>query len=342
MIDGHGDDVHLYEGHIKYNFSSNIYQRADLAPLEKHLCEVISCVRNYPEPSPVSLERLISDKENISPDNIMVTAGAVDAIYLIAEKYGKEFGNRSVVNIIRQPTFSEYADACAMYGGQVSTKDVKQPSVWWLCNPCNPTGEVVSNEEMLETIDSQPDDLFVIDQSYEDYTMSELLSDSEIVVRKNVLLIHSMTKRYCIPGLRVGYVTSCEEIIKGLRMFRRPWSINSLALEAGKWLVSHSYCPITIKADYLKEAQWLNGRLQKVEGLKVFPTSTNFMLARLDNLSAASLKQFLVEHFSILIRDASNFPGLDKSFFRVAAQGHDENKLLVRAIEEYIQQETLR
>ena len=129
MIDGHGDDVHLYEGHIRYNFSSNIYQRADLAPLEKHLCEVISCVRNYPEPSPVSLERLISDKENISPDNIMVTAGAVDAIYLIAEKYGKEFGNRSVVNIIRQPTFSEYADACAMYGGQVSTKDVKQPSV---------------------------------------------------------------------------------------------------------------------------------------------------------------------------------------------------------------------
>ena len=125
-------------------------------------------------------------------------------------------------------------------------------------------------------------------------------------------------------------------------MFRRPWSINSLALEAGKWLVSHSYCPINIKADYLKEAQWLNGKLQKVEGLKVFPTSTNFMLARLDNLSAALLKQFLVEHFGILIRDASNFSGLDKSFFRVAAQGHDENKLLVRAIEEYIQQETLR
>ncbi|MGN1375322.1 MAG: aminotransferase class I/II-fold pyridoxal phosphate-dependent enzyme [Prevotella sp.] len=337
MIDGHGDDVYLYDGLIKYNFSSNIYLRADLAPLEQHLRKTISCVRNYPEPSPVSLERVISEKAGISCDNVMVTSGAIEAIYMIAERYGKAFKGRNIVNVISQPTFSEYADACILYGGKVSHDDIGEPSVWWLCNPCNPTGKVVAKEKILQTIDSKPEDLFVIDQSYEDYTTEEMLSDVEIVSRKNVLLIHSMTKRYCIPGLRVGYVTSCNEIIADLRRFRRPWSVNSLALEAGKWLVANAFCPVCDKREYLAEAQWLYKALQSVEGINVFPTSTNFMLARLENHTAASLKRFLVGHYGILIRDASNFSGLDESFFRVAAQGHDENMMLVKAIEKYLQ-----
>lgn len=336
MIEGHGDDVFMYDGHIKYNFSSNICQNADLAPLEDHLRNIISCIRNYPEPTPVSLEKLISKKADVSCDNIMVTSGAMEAIYMTAEKFGNEFEGRSMVNVIPQPVFSEYADACAMYGGKVSYDDVGKPSVWWLCNPCNPTGKVVAKEKMLQTIDSRPEDLFVIDQSYENYTMEEMLSDVEVVSRKNVLLIHSMTKSYCIPGLRVGYVTSNNKLISSLRTLRRAWSVNSLALEAGKWLVENAFCPIPNKKEYLEEAQRLYEALRSIEGISVLPTSTNFMLARIENHRAATLKEFLVRHYGILIRDASNFPTLDETYFRVAAQGNEENMMLVRAIKDFL------
>ena len=79
MIEGHGDDLHRYSG-IQMNFSSNIYARADLSRLEEYLCSRMQVIRSYPEPSASSLERLIARQHGISPDCVLVTSGAVDAV----------------------------------------------------------------------------------------------------------------------------------------------------------------------------------------------------------------------------------------------------------------------
>jgi len=83
MIFGHGDDGFKYR-EIRYNFSSNIYQHADLSELEKHLCRHISDIRHYPEPEPVSLEKELADTLRIPEQCVLVTNGATEAIYLIA------------------------------------------------------------------------------------------------------------------------------------------------------------------------------------------------------------------------------------------------------------------
>ena len=78
--------------------------------------------------------------------------------------------------------------------------------------------------------------IYVIDQSYANYTLASLPLPHEMVQMPNCLLLHSMTKRYCIPGLRLGYVTAVESLIEQLRHFRQPWSVNALAIEAGCYL----------------------------------------------------------------------------------------------------------
>ena len=145
-----------------------------------------------------------------------------------------------------------------------------------------------------------------------------------------------MTKRYCVPGLRLGYVTGSPVILDRLRQLRQPWSVNAVALEAGRFLIENDIEPITNRDAYLDEAVHLHARLSAIEGISVMDSYTNFMLCRLETTEARKLKQWLLENHGILIRDASNFHGLDAQYFRVAAQTPPENEALVSAIQEFL------
>lgn len=338
MIYGHGDDLYRYGGLVKANFSSNIYQKADLSALKRYLAARLDIIGNYPEPAPLSLERALAEEQGVDEGNVMATNGATEAIYIIAQYNAMKYGKDGHTNIIRQPTFSEYADACRTFGLHVTHGEdgLKGRRVAWLCNPNNPTGSVTPAERLLAGIDARPDVLFVIDQSYEHYTTEPMITDMEAARRHNVILLHSMTKRFCIPGLRLGYAVACRDIIDGLRPLRHPWSVNALAIEAGLFLLKSGTGVIPPLEGYLTEAQRLNQQLGMIDGTTVCPTKTNFMLASIKGHTAAELKEFLVTRHGLLIRDAANFEGLDASYFRVAAQDRHADDMLVTAIKDFL------
>ena len=320
MIEGHGDDLYRYSN-IKMNFSSNIYNGTDLSALNNYLCTRMAAIRSYPEPSAASLEQMIASDCGISPDEVLVTSGAVDAIYLIAQAYRKE-GTCHVM----QPTFREYEDACRVFGYQES----KDGALCWLCNPNNPTGDVMAVQDVMVLADRHS--LLIVDQSYEDYTMASLLQPSDVVGRNDIILLHSMTKRYAVPGLRLGYVSASASVIQRLREQYRPWAINALSLEAGKWLVQRGETAIPDLSTYLAETQRLRAMLNGIEGIEAQETQTNFFLCTIRQATAAELKEYLAHEHGILIRDASNFTGLTPHHFRIATQSPAENDALAAAI----------
>ena len=324
MIEGHGDDLYRYN-HIKMNFSSNIFNGTDMSALKDYLCSCLDVVRSYPEPSAATLEQLIADECGIRPDEVLVTSGAVDAIYLIAQAYRHE-GTCHVI----QPTFREYEDACRVFGYQERDGGV----LCWLCNPNNPTGSVMPVEDVLALADQYG--LLVVDQSYEDYTMAPLLAPADVIVRGNIILLHSMTKRFAVPGLRLGYVTASSQVIKRLRDQYRPWAINALSLEAGKWLVTQGKTAIPDLPSYLAETERLRLKLNEIEGIDTQDTQTNFFLCTIRQSTAAELKEYLAQEHGILIRDASNFTGLTLHHFRIATQSPAENDALIYAVNQFI------
>ncbi len=326
MIEGHGDDLYCYDG-IKMNFSSNIYAGTDLSALEAYLCTRMDVVRSYPEPSAASLEQMIAQEHGINPDEVLVTSGAVDAIYLIAQVY-REYGTCHIM----QPTFREYEDACRVFGYRESD----DAAVCWLCNPNNPTGGISPIEEVLSLADHHR--LLVVDQSYEDYTMAPLVKPADVVGRDDIILLYSMTKRYAVPGLRLGYITASASIISRLREQYRPWAINALSLEAGKWLVLHNAIAIADLSAYLAETQILRQMLNGIDGIETQETQTNFFLCTIQQATAAELKEYMAREHGILIRDASNFTGLTPHHFRIATQSPAENEALVAAIRQFTAQ----
>ena len=308
------------------NFSSNIYAHADLEELEGFLRDDIHLIKRYPEPPSISLERMIAKRLDIAPNEVLVTSGATDAIWLIAQTF-RHKGTYKVFH----PTFSEYEDACRVFGYQTHP----EASLCWLCNPNNPTGEVLPEKETLAL--AHKHELLVIDQSYEDYTLAKKLSAKDALRYGNIIQVRSMTKSYAIPGLRLGFITAPADIISLLRSQYRPWTVNVFAMEAGKWLIGREKKAIPDLTAYLMEAQRLRTMLSGVKGLDVMETQTNFMLCRMREGKAADLKDELAIGHGMLIRDAANFKGLDERCFRVAAQWPEENDALVEAITAYME-----
>ena len=335
MIFGHGDDSYRYGDKVKMDFSSNLPRFADISAVKAHLAANLDVIGKYPEPEARELEAMIAEKLGIGSNGVMVTAGATEAIYLVAQLY------RGWASVIPQPTFNEYADACKMHGHIVSYYDnddmemLPEQRLYWLCNPNNPTGNVMLKPLMSHIIREHRQWVFVVDQSYEDYTLKEVLQPCEMQDCHNLMLIHSMTKKSCIPGLRLGYITASPIIIDRLRLLRQPWTVNSLAIEAGKFLTANHVRVIPDKRAYIEEAARLHDELNATKGLMLMDSDANFMLAYIDRHSARRLKQWLLDNYGILIRDASNFHGLDNRCFRVSAQTPRENNILIAALREY-------
>ena len=335
MIYGHGDDTYRYGEKVKVNFSSNIYQKADLTELKQYLATRLDAIGNYPEPEPKELEELIAEKLEIPASMVMVTNGANEAIYLIAQLY------RGWASVIPQPTYTEYADACRMFDHIVSYERtdelniLPEDRIYWICNPDNPTGNVMLKSLLAYVIKKHPRYLHVIDQSYADYTLQPMLKPKELLDCYNVMILNSLSKKYCIPGLRLGYMTASPIIIERLRDIRQPWTVNTLAIEAGKWLIKNDPKVIPDIEGYIAEAQRLRDELQAIDGIMVMDTKTHYMLVNIDWTTSLELKNWLIENHGILIRDASNFHGLDTHCFRVAAQSPEENDALINAIKEF-------
>ena len=334
MLDGHGDDIFQYGDKLKMNFSSNVYSGADLSGLKDHLMQHFDVVGHYPEPEPHELERLLAAHLKVPENTLLVTNGAVEAIYLIAQLY------KGWASVIPQPTFNEYADACRQYHHIISYENndemtqLPRDRVYWICNPNNPSGNELMKGFMDYVVRRSPRYTFVVDQSYETYTKEALLQTREMMDVTNLIILHSLSKTYGVPGLRLGYMTGHPSIIQLLRQHRHPWAMNALSIEAGKFLLKNGKPAIGNLDEYLEETERFRSNLREIKGVRVFETKTNYMLCELESVKASALKYYLIHEHGMLIRDCSNFHGLSPFFFRVSTQRPDENDALVAAIRE--------
>lgn len=329
MIEGHGDDRHNY-GPISADFSSNVPGGIDHSGLYRALAQRLALIEHYPEPEPYRLEAALARQLGIDPRAVLVTNGATEAIYLAAHLFA---GARSG---IVEPTFAEYGDACRLYGHRLaaldSPYDPEGLRTLWCCNPNNPTGLTLERERLLQTIDHHKDTTFLVDQSYAAFTPRPVLTASEAVARGNLILFHSMTKHYAVPGLRLGYLTASVGLCEGLRRLRMPWSVNALAIEAGLYLLQNGVSGPSLAA-LLDETRRVAEALQATGRFRPYPTDTHFMTVEiLGPGTAAELKRWLAREHGILIRNADNFRGLGPRHFRIATQTPADNDRLIEAI----------
>ena len=330
MIYGHGDDLYLHNN-VKINFSSNVKPGGIGDGLKQHLKNSISDCIAYPEPKAKELELCIEEKFGLQQRSVLVTNGAVEAFYMIAAWKKKRH------SLVFYPSFSEYEDACAMYrhrldfaeNTELLRKTEYTQDVVWLCNPNNPDGKVFDPGFLKEIIECNKNTLFVLDEAYVDFVEENISLVESLNHHKNLIIIRSLTKRFVIPGLRLGYMMAAPEIIKELEKMIIPWRINMLAQKAGLHCLNNLDDFDLPKL--LKESKRLQNEINRIDGFSVEASNTSFFLVK-SKWKAAELKKVLAKKHGMLIRDASNFRGLGEYHFRIASQLPHQNNELIKAL----------
>ena len=149
----------------------------------------------------------------------------------------------------------------------------------------------------------------------------------------NLFILKAVTKFFGLPGIRLGYgLTSNNDIIEKIYNYKEPWTINSFADTLSNYIFKDQKYIEDSKEYYIDERNFMLSELKSINSIHVYDTDTNFILIRLNDKRAMEIKVELLREGNILIRDASNFIGLDKNYVRVAIKSHKDNKILIESL----------
>ena len=334
MIYGHGDDIHAMKHELNANFSSNVWMEGPHEKLVEAVANSAASIANYPEPDAAPLKRSLAFHHSLTAEHFMVSNGTAESIYLTCQCF------RDTSASIIVPTFSEYEDAARINGIScqfIPWHEAKRSlsfstELVFICNPNNPTGDLLTPGTIDHWLTENPGTTFVIDEAYYAFTQKAQSVLPLLKKHDNLVILRSLTKLFAIPGLRLGYIVASQPMIQKLRAFKIPWSVNVLALQAGLYITQHYAGLVPPMDGLLKETEWLRRKIGQLPGYQCIPSHTTFFLVESQRGSAADLKAYLIEHHRLLTRNADNFRGLDTNVFRVATQTRPKNELLINAL----------
>jgi len=297
----------------------------------------------YPEATSRALREKLAHKLTVDKEMIIVGNGADDVIDLV----GMAFINEGNEVITGETTFPAYEITVKIMGGKlvlVKLKDFRfdlveiiqrinnKTKIIFLCNPNNPTGTIVTKEELNNFMKQVPEDVIVVfDEAYYDYVEDKNYPDSlsYVLEGKNVIIIRTFSKIAGIAGIRVGYAIAKPELIGYLRRVVNPFTANRLAQVAAlASLDDEKHYKKVLKSNQ-EGKKYLYKELKKL-GLFYLPTEANFIFIDLKEDVDIIYEKLLKK--GVIIRPGKIYGC--PNFIRVTIGTAYENEKFIQAIRE--------
>ena len=337
----HGGDV--YDGEIQLDFSANTNPYGTPQAVLDAITAAFPRVHQYPDPYCRELVKAISEFEGVPKDWILCGSGAAELIYSYCEALRPETAMELA------PTFSEYALALERVGCRVERYSLKKenhfslteeflpvlarirPDVLFLCNPNNPTGQVIGPpllEKILNLCHRQGTALFV-DECFLDLSDDGVSLKARLGDHPKLFLLKAFTKSYGMAGVRLGdCLCSDPALLEKMSHTVQPWNVSTLAQAAGVAALQERAFLQKTRVLIPVERQWLKGQLEAL-GFWVCPSRANYLLFQ----GRPDLREQLRKQ-GIAIRSCGNYHGLEQGWYRIAVRLHEENERLIQAMKE--------
>ncbi len=338
MFHKHGGDIYSYD-RIR-DFSANINYRGMPAFAAESAVRAVADSVHYPDPQYRALRQALAEREKVRDCQLICGNGAAELMFALA---AAEKPRRALLAV---PSFFEYEQALTSFGceidyfylrreqsfvlGEAFAEAVgNETDIVVLGNPNNPTGQVIEKgvlRKILETC-RKKQVLLVLDESFFDFLCGEdqertFSGTSWIGAYEKLFVLKSFTKMYAMPGLRFGYgICADEGLLTRMRTVMQPWNVSLPAAAAAKAAAAETgFAEET--ARLTAENRRKMRRWMEEAGYQVFDSGTNFLLFT----GAPELGNYCTEH-GFLIRDCSNFPGLEPGCGESSGQGADTEVL---------------
>jgi threonine-phosphate decarboxylase len=349
-------DLGIPESRI-IDFSASINPLGISGKVKAAITRNLDGLVHYPDPDADDFRRMVSRLHGIDSRTILPGNGSTELIYLLPRALKPE------TVLVTSPTFSEYERACrasnefrvkryelrkennfaieadafisAMKGD--SGSELQTPAsklkcdMAFLCNPNNPTGHALQRKDVLKIADAARgiNCVLVVDEAFIDF-IPEYSVTEYVIDYPNVIVLRSLTKFYALTGLRIGYGVASKALIERIKEFKEPWTVNNLAQTAAITALDDKAYIEETREVMAQEKKYLENAFKEM-GIIFFPSSVNFYLLKIDRAGDIASK---LGEIGILVRNCSNFRGLDDSYIRVAVRSHEHNEILLKELAE--------
>ncbi len=259
------------------------------------IIQEMSQINRYPDSDCYYVRGKIAEYNNIPRENVIVGAGSVEIICMIIRAFLKpgetvltseksfEFYKIATIESAGKDAFLEakMAEDLRFNLDNISQLSDNRTKIIIIANPNNPTGTLLSREEVYGFIEKLPQDkIVVLDNAYHEYVSSQADYPTGIdlaIKRKNIIVLRTFSKIYGLAGMRIGYAVSNHETISYLGRVKAPFNVTRLAQKAAVASLEND--------DFKNESAKLNTRNREKlfnqlrdMGLRVIPSETNFLL----------------------------------------------------------------
>jgi threonine-phosphate decarboxylase len=304
---------------------------------------------HYPDRRCFELRQDLARYHGCDPEEVLVGNGSTELIFLVARAL------HPARALIVAPAFSEYQEALEAAGVPhefhlteeaegftlEGLPEARGAELVFLANPASPSGVLLQPERLLSWLEywDAAGVSVALDEAFIDFVEEASLKNS---LRRfpRLIILRSFTKFFAIPGLRLGYLLAAPEMIARLTALQEPWSVNSLAQAVGRACLQDLDYMARTRSLVRAERQHLLEGLRALSGLTPFPGEANYLLVKITQpgWTAQTLRERLLPR-GIIIRDASNFKGLDQRYFRMAVRRREDNDRLLAALAACLGQE---
>lgn len=352
----HGGDIYsareklgrLSEPPEILDFSANINPLGLPEGVQQALMDSVKEFDVYPDPLCRELVRTLARHEGVSEEWILCGNGAADLIFRTV------YAMKPEKAMVTAPTFAEYEEALHAAGCRVIRfplqeknrfllgEDIldalhERPDMLFLCNPNNPTGQLIPGGLLLKILRRcrELGILLVLDECFNDFLdepQAYSLKD-QLKTYDNLVILKAFTKIYAMAGIRLGHcMTSNGDLLRKIREAGQPWSVSAPAQLAGiKAVEERNYIEETRRL-IAKERNYLIPEL-KSAGIDVIASNANYIFVKDSHTFGKPLHELLFEK-GILIRNCDNYHGLAPGYYRICIRKNDENVKLIKILKE--------
>jgi len=316
-----------------------------LGPSPKALKAIIKELNNiylYPDGPCTRLREAVAKKFKVSKNMVVISNGVDNIILMIAAT----FINEGEEVLMADPTFPVYTNVTQIMGGKpikVRLKDFrhdldemlkkvnKKTKLVFICNPNNPTGTIVSKEELNKFLSELPARvILILDEAYGEFVNDPSYPYGLDYVKRGgkIIVLRTFSKVYGLAGLRIGFAIAQEDIIRCMYQVRDPFPVHRLAQVAAIAALNDSnHIRNSIQLVY-EGRRYFYLELERL-GFEYVPSQANFIFIDF-GIDSTKLARALLQE-GIIIRPGKmwGYP----TFARITIGRMEDNRRFIKALE---------
>lgn len=299
-----------------------------------------SAVNRYPQPPSEKLLSTLCAYYKVDNTQLLLTRGSDEGIDLLLRLLCRPYQDNIIIS---SPTFGMYAVYAKLQGAEIidipliqeqnfklnlqGILDALTPNtkIIFLCSPNNPTGSLISIEEMSKLCAAvERQTLVVVDEAYLEFAKQKSMS-TLLNKYSNLVVLRTLSKALGMAGLRMGVVISSAAIINCLKTILSPYLFPSLVLEYAESVVTTSKLAMVYdEVDYiLRERDALKQRLQSFSMVKkIWESHANSLFIQFED--AERIYECCKKN-KVLVRSFAQHPPL-KNCLRVSVGLAEQNQ----------------